>query len=301
MGPLKRIVTDFVGHLDKVGAPMARSDEGFFSAKDDTRLFWRSLMPEKPKAIVGIVHGYGDHSGRYLHVMQALAQQNLGTVALDYRGHGKADGRRADVLHWPDYLGDLELFWSRVRETAATHGSVPTFLFAHSHGALMATHWAFRRPEGLSGLLLSAPFYQLALQAPPLKLFGARLIKNIMPWLHLSNELKVEQLSTDTAWQKSSSEDPLYLHVLTPRWFFETQAAQEQLTGRGKDFVAPVTFLAGGADPIASMPAARAFFETVASSDKQWKEYPGFRHEVWAEVGKAGLITDIVEWISKRC
>ncbi len=277
---------------------MARTDEGFFSAKDNTRLYWRSLLPEAPKAIVGVLHGYGDHSGRYAHVMQALADENIGTVALDYRGHGKADGRRADVLHWADYLSDLEVFWERVRSTA---NGKPTFLFAHSHGALMATHWAFRRPEGLKGLLFSAPFYKLALEAPPLKLFGAKLIKNIMPALHLSNELKVEQLSTVVEWQKSSLADPLYLHVLTPRWFFETQGAQEQLTGRGKDLVTPVLFMAGAEDPIASMPAARAFYETVGATDKQWKEYPVARHEIWADVSKPQMMTDIVEWISTRC
>ncbi len=277
---------------------MARSDEGFFTSKDNTKLFWRSLLPDAPKAVVGLVHGYGDHSGRYAHVMQALATQGLGTLALDYRGHGKADGRRADVTHWPDYLADLDVFWERVQQAAS---GKPTFLFAHSHGALMATHFAFRRPAGLKGMVLSAPFYKLALEAPPLKLFGAKLIKGILPALHLSNELKVEQLSRDEAWQKSSAADPLYLHVLTPRWFFETQAAQGQLAGRGGDVVVPVQYLAGGADPIASMPAAKAFYDTVASTDKGWKEYPGFRHEIWAEIGKEQVITDIVEWISGRC
>ena len=277
---------------------MARTDEGFFSARDNTRLYWRSLMPDAPKAVMAIEHGYGDHSGRYLGVMQALAEKDIGTIAVDYRGHGKADGRRADVAQFADYVGDLDLFWDKVRATA---NGKPTFLFAHSLGGLIATHWAFKRPEGLKGLLLSSPFYKLALQAPPLKLFGAKLIKNIMPGLHLSNELKVEDLSTDVAWQRSSLEDPMYLHVLTPRWFFEAQAAQEQLTGRGKDLVVPVIYLAGGADPIASMPAARAFFDTVGSTDKTWQEYPGFRHEIWAEVEKARVIADIVGWISAHC
>lgn len=278
---------------------MARSDEGFFSAKDQTRLYWRSLLPDSPKAIVGMVHGYGDHSGRYLQMMQALAQQQVGTIAFDYRGHGKADGRRADVKAWADYVGDLDVFWQRVRSTAGTN--VPTFLFAHSHGALMATHWAFGRPQGLKGLVMSAPYYQLAFKAPPIKVFAARLIKGLLPGIHLGNELNVEQLSTDVEWQKSSAADPLYLHMLTPRWFFATEAAQQQLSGRGKDLVTPVLYLIGGADAIASTPATRAFYDTVGSTDKQWKEYAGFRHEVWAEIGKDRLIADIVEWISARC
>ena len=107
----------------------ARSDEGYFSAKDNTRLFWRSLMPEAPKAIAGVVHGYGDHSGRYLALMSALAEANIGSVAFDYRGHGKADGRRAHIDRFDDYMGDILLFWERVRQIAAGR---PAFLFAHS-------------------------------------------------------------------------------------------------------------------------------------------------------------------------
>ncbi len=276
----------------------ARSDEGYFSAKDNTRLFWRSLMPEAPKAIAGVVHGYGDHSGRYLALMSALAEANIGSVAFDYRGHGKADGRRAHIARFDDYMGDISLFWERVRQTAAGR---PAFLFAHSLGGLIATHFALTRPEGLKGLILSAPFYKLALEPSPLKLWGAKMLNVVMPGFHIPTEITVEQLSTDTAWQKSSSEDPLYLDVVTPRWFFETLGAQHALAGRGKDLSVPVLYMGPGADLIASTAAAHAFFDTVASSDKTWRDYPGFRHEGWAETGKAKFFADIVEWISARC
>lgn len=270
-------------------------DEGFFSAKDGLRLFWRSLVPPTPKAFVGVVHGYGDHSGRYLWVMEQLAAAGFGVLAFDYRGHGKADGSRADCGRWDEFLEDLGVFWEKVRGAA---GSLPTFLLAHSHGGLMATHWAASQPQGLRALVLSAPFYALAFEPPPLKLFGAKLIRSILPGLHLSNELKVDDLSRDPAWQKTSSEDPLYLHVTTPRWFFGCSEAQQRLAGRGKELTVPLFVVAGTADRIASMPAARAFFDTVASADKTWKDYTDFRHEVLCELNKEQPMGDIVAWIS---
>ncbi len=275
---------------------MTKRDEGYFSGKDGTRLFWRSAIPEgEAKGWVGVVHGYGDHSGRYLWVIDQLVAAGFGVLAFDYRGHGKADGRRADVGVWEDYLGDLNVFWDKLRGLA---GATPTFLLAHSHGALMATHWAASKPAGLRALAMSAPFYRLAFEPPALKLFGAKLIRGIAPSLHLSNELKVEDLSRDPAWQKSSAEDPLYLHVTTPRWFFATAGAQERLAGLGKDVAVPLFVVAGTADRIASMPAARAFFDTVASTDKTWKDYPDFRHEVLCEQNKEQPMGDIVAWIS---
>lgn len=275
---------------------MAKRDEGFFSAKDGTRLFWRSCTPDTaPKGFVGVVHGYGDHSGRYLWVIDQLVAAGFGVLAFDYRGHGRADGRRADCGVWDDYLGDLSVFWDKLRGLA---GSLPTFLLAHSHGALMATHFAAQKPAGLKALALTAPFYKLAFDPPALKLLGARLVRGLMPGLHLSNELKVEDLSRDVAWQKSSAEDPLYLHVTTPRWFFAATGAQEKLAGLGKDVVTPLFVAAGTADRIASMPAARAFFDTVGSTDKTWKDYPDYRHEVLCEQNKEQPMGDIVAWIS---
>lgn len=275
---------------------MPRRDEGFFSAKDNTRLFWRSLMPDGPASdLIAIVHGYGDHSGRYLHTMEALVAKGHGVMAFDYRGHGRADGPRADVKVWADYVGDLEAFWLRVRAEAK---ALPTFVLAHSNGALIATHWVLGKPEGLAGLVLSSPFYQLAFEPPALKLLAAKLIKGLLPGLHLGNELDPAQLSRDEAWQKTTAADPLYLHVTTPRWFFETGAAQQALAGRGRELTSPLLVLAGAEDPIASMPAAKAFFETVASQDKTWKEYAGMRHEVLNELGKEQLIDDISRWIS---
>ncbi|GMU63324.1 MAG: lysophospholipase [Myxococcaceae bacterium] len=275
---------------------MARRDEGFFSSKDGTRLFWRSVGPDGPAtAMVGVVHGYGDHSGRYVHTLDALADRGFSTLALDYRGHGKADGKRADVIKWDDYLDDMSVFWGRVREAA---GATPCFALGHSHGALIVTHWLARRPEGLKGAVLTSPYYKLAFEPPALKLFGAKLIKGLLPGLEIGNELKPEQLSRDPAWQKSTAEDPLYLHVTTPRWFFEHTAAQDRLAGLGASITQPLLMLHGTADPIASRPAARAFFDTVASADKTWKEYVDFRHELLNETGKEKVVDDISQWIS---
>jgi alpha-beta hydrolase superfamily lysophospholipase len=275
---------------------MPRHDEGYFSSKDNTRLYWQSLFPDAaPTAVVGLVHGYGDHSGRYKATMEDLVGRGFGVLAFDYRGHGKADGRRGDCLKWSDFVDDMTVFWERVRSAA---GAAPTFVLAHSHGGLIATHWAATQPAGLKGLVLSSPYYRLAFEPPAVKLLAARLVRGLLPGLHIGNELKVEQLSRDEAWQKATAADPLYIHVTTPRWFFEHQAAQEQLAGKGAALTLPVLMVVGDADPIASVPAARAFFETLGARDKTLKEYAGYRHEVLNEVGKAQVHDDIAQWIS---
>ena len=277
---------------------MTRRDEGFFASKDGTRLFWRQVVPEgEPKAWLGVVHGYGDHCGRYEEPIEAFVKGGFGVLTFDYRGHGKADGARADVKQWDDYLDDLKAFFARLVDAAR---GKPVFLVAHSHGALMATHFLASPPPELKGAVLSAPFYALAFEPPKLKVFGARLIKGLLPSLPIANELKPEQLSRDVKWQEATRADPLYLHNTTPRWFFECMSAQQRLAGLGARLNTPVLYVCGTADPIASMPAARAFFETVAAKDKTYKEYGDYRHEVLMEVGREQVWSDISSWISEH-
>ena len=276
---------------------MPRRDEGFFASKDGTRLFWRSETPDaEPRAWLGVVHGYGDHCGRYQKPIEAFVKDGFGVLTFDYRGHGKADGPRGDVNVWSDYLEDLKAFLARLVDSAK---GKPLFLVAHSHGALMATHFlAAGGPQQLKGVVLTAPFYALAFEPPALKLLGAKLIRGIFPGLKIDKELKLEGLSRDVEWQKETKNDPLYVHTTTPRWFFECQGAQRSLAGMGPGISIPLLMLAGTADPIASMPAAKAFFETIGTQNKTYKEYGDYRHEVMMEIGREQVWADISSWIS---
>jgi alpha-beta hydrolase superfamily lysophospholipase len=275
---------------------MGRRDEGFFSARDNTRLYWQSLLPDAEfKDVIGVVHGYGDHSGRYRRVMERLVQDGHAVLAFDYRGHGKADGRRGHCSDWNEYLGDMEVFWARVRQLGSGR---PTFILAHSHGGLIATHFAARKPEGLKGLVLSAPYYRPAFEPPKVKLLAARALTHILPSIPVPLGLSSSMLSRDVEWQRETDADPLYGKNATPRWAVTHLKAQEALTGLGQQITLPVLMVTGGADPIVSTPAARGFFDTLASQDKTYKVYPGMLHEVMCEQGKEEVWADISRWIS---
>ncbi|PZR17629.1 MAG: alpha/beta hydrolase [Archangium gephyra] len=279
---------------------MPRHDEGYFASKDGTRLFWSQSVPDQePKAWLGVVHGYGDHSGRYKQPIDAFVKAGFGVLAFDYRGHGKADGARADVNTWDDYLDDMRAFVARLVDAAK---GKPVFIVSHSNGSLIATHLlASNPPAEIKGAVLVAPFYALAFEPPALKLLGARLLKGLLPGLKIGNELKPQDLSRDPAWQAETRADPLYLHHTTPRWFFETQAAQARLAGLGSRITLPVFMVMGSADPVASVPAAKAFFETIGARDKTWKEYGDHRHETLMEIGREQVWDDISRWISAHC
>jgi alpha-beta hydrolase superfamily lysophospholipase len=275
---------------------VGRRDEGFFAGRDSTRLYWQSLMPQGEfKDVVGIVHGFGDHSGRYRRVSEALIADGHAVLAFDYRGHGKADGRRGHCTSWTEFVEDLAVFWVRVRQLASGR---PTFLLAHSHGALMSMHFAARKPEGLRGVAMTAPYFRLAKEPKAITVLGAKVLSTIAPIFPVPMGLTVEMLSRDQAWQKETAEDPLYGKMTTARWAAAHFAAQQQLLTLGSQITVPVLMLAGDSDEIASTSAAKAFFDTLASPDKQFKLYPGMRHEIMSETGKEEVWSDISRWIS---
>jgi lysophospholipase len=275
---------------------MARFDEGFFTGRDGLRLYWRSEQPENSRAHVAVVHGYGDHIGRYRPTFDALCAEGFAVHGFDYRGHGRADGRRGFCELWTDYLDDLTSFWARVRQEA---GERKVFLLAHSHGALMAVHLLGRGGlEGMAGLVLSAPYFQLALTPPIAKVMMARMVGMLVPWIPIKTELKPEDLSRDEAMQRDVRQDPLYNTLATPRWFIESTRAQARVMTLASEVKLPLFLLCGAEDGVASTFAARRFFEAVGSPDKVYKEYPGMRHEPLNELGREEVLRDISNWIS---
>jgi alpha-beta hydrolase superfamily lysophospholipase len=275
---------------------MARFDEGFFTGKDGLRLYWMSELPEQPRAHVAVVHGYGDHIGRYRPTIDVLAAQGYAVHGFDYRGHGRADGRRGFCDAWTDYLDDLAVFWERVRHEA---GGRKAFMLAHSHGALMAVHLLGRGGlEGVSGLVLSAPYFKLAITPPALKMMAARAVGRVLPWIPLKTELKPEDLSRDEAVQRAVRQDPLYNPLVTPRWFIESTQAQARVMTLAPEVKVPLFMLCGAEDGVASVTTTRTFFQTVGSPDKVYKEYPGMRHEPLNEIGKEEVHREISGWIS---
>ena len=276
---------------------MVAHDEGFITTKDGARLFWQSDVPATPRAHVAMVHGFGDHSGRYVSLRDSLATHGFAAHGFDYRGHGRADGQRGHVARFQDYVEDLARFWGRVREGA---GQLPTFLFAHSHGGLIAIHFALTRPEGLKGMVLSAPFLDFAFKPPSIKVMGARAVGFFWPNAPFSAGLKYEDLTRDPQLQEATRRDPLYHGAVTPRWFDEETKAQAQAMASAGQITVPVSLFAGGADPIASVTAVRTFFERLGSADKKYKEYPGMLHETFNELGRDEVEQDVANWISQH-
>ena len=277
-------------------ASEARHEEGFLHSRDHQRIYWQRYTPPSPRATVAVLHGAGDHSGRYPGLTSALVRAGFEAALLDFRGHGQSDGRRWYVDAFSDYLADLDAFLARVRATAAGK----TFVVGHSQGALVAALWGLTHGAEVGGFVLSSPYLALALRPSPLKLWSARLAGRLVPWLPVNAGLDVKDLTSSPEHQAWTERDPLYGRKATPRWFEESTRAQAEVLRRASELTAPVLVLAAGADRVADVRATERWFEALGSSDKRLEVYAGFRHEIFNEVERERPVREAVEWLSRR-
>lgn len=281
-------------------APNVIEDAGFFDGPAG-RLYRRAARPaDRAVARLSIVHGYGDHSGRYAHFMQWMAARRIACEAVDLRGQGAADGRRGFVRRWDDYLDDVRAFLSL---PAGELAALPRFVLGHSHGGLVvgaAGETGLLEPMGVRGVVLTSPFLQSRMEVPRAKVILGRAVGLVVPWLPVSTGLNVEWMSSDPQMVEDSRGDPLCARVATPRWYAGQLRAQRRVLANAAAFRLPLLVLAAGADPIAEPAAAERFVQTAGSADKSFHIYPGLLHELLRESGRERIFEDILSWLTAR-
>lgn len=272
-------------------------DEGALTnrSRPGPSLYYASAMPTgTAKAVLAVIHGYADHGARYAHVMGALAEHGIGSVAIDLRGHGRAQGTRGFCQRFDEFLDDAREL-RRLVETRAK--GAPALLFGHSFGGLVAALSALEEPAPWKGLVLSAPFFGLGLEVPRLKVLAGKVASRLVPKLGLPSGLEGKDMTHDPAKAKDYDNDPLVFKNATARWFTEATAAQQTVLSSASRLKMPLYMTMGTADKVASFSAAKRFFDAAGSADKTWDPREGLFHEVLNEPSWKDIVDPIARWI----
>lgn len=276
--------------------PSVEHSSAQFAAADGlllTRQVWRP--PGGAAAALAVVHGYGEHAGRYRELAVELAERGYSLYVYDLRGHGRSAGRRGHISRFSDYLDDTAVY---LRTVGLEEEGRPLFLLGHSLGGLIAAAFVEERSDaGLAGLVLSAPFLRLAIPVPPMRLHAARLLSRVAPTLNIGNPLDAAALSHDQAVVAAYRVDPLNHHVATARWAAEVLDAQLAALAAAPRIAPPLLVMYGEADAVTDPAAAHQLFAAAASPDKTEHAYPGYFHEIFNESGRGGPIGDLTSWL----
>ena len=272
--------------------------EGAVIVPDGSEFYRQSWRPDgAPRAVLAVIHGFGEHSGRYGNVVDWFVPKGYAVHALDQRGHGRSPGPRGHIEDFAQVRGDIRAFLDAVRREEGA--DIPLFLIGHSQGGLVVLNYALHDPSGLTGVVASGPL----LSPPgvsPLLLQISKVLSKIWPTLSMNVGLDVTALSHDQAVVDAYVADPLVHGQATPRLGVEVMRAVEWTQAHAADFHLPLLIVHGGADRLCDPEASRRFFEKVTFPDKERIEYEGFYHEVFNEVGKERVLADVEGWLEEH-
>ena len=271
--------------------------ETHHSMPDGARIFARTLEPEgRPLGSVLIVHGFGEHSGRYIHVMERLAQAGLRAVAMDLRGHGRSDGRRGDIKRYGIFFDDIAEIWKSV-----SAGGVPAFLYGHSLGGQIVLNFAAERRTGAAGLVATSPWLELAFVPPGWKRALARLAAKVWPSFTQRTDMVPERLSRDLEFLRAMRDLHLVHHRMSARLYYEITSAARRAAEEAPRFEFPVLLVHGDHDPVTSMAATERLYTRMDSQDKTLVIVPGALHETHNDLCREEILGTITTWLLAHC
>ncbi|MGH6997709.1 MAG: lysophospholipase [Phenylobacterium sp.] len=271
-------------------------NEETFEGAGGLKIFMRSWRPAgAPKAIVVISHGFNSHSGQYLWVAEQLAAKGLAVYAHDYRGRGLSEGERFHVEHVNEYVGDLAQV---VGIAKARDPGLPIYVLGHSAGGVIASTYALDHQADIAGLICES--FAFRVPAPDIALQVIKGVSHLAPDIGVL-KLKNADFSRDPAAVRAMNDDPLIHDETQPSITVAAlQRADERLTKEIPTITLPVLILHGTQDKATLPKGSQFFYDHAGSKDKTLKLYVGHYPDLLADVGKEGVLGDIVGWIEAR-
>lgn len=257
------------------------------------RVVARTWPVPNPKGGVVIIHGLGDHSGRYGHVAQAFNETGVSVLAPDLPGHGLSEGRRG---HFPSYEQVLDLIGQALTYLGEAVSGQPLFLYGHSLGGNLVVNYALRRPQGLRGAIASGPWLRLAIQPPRWRVALARTVGRLLPAITQPNGLDPHDLSHDPQVVQAYIEDPLVHDRISAGLFLAAYQAGLWALENASRLQVPLLLMHGTADRLTSPEASAAFCARVGPlcTLRLWE---GLYHEVHNEPQKAEVLATLRNWL----
>lgn len=271
--------------------------ENTFRGSEGLALYYQAWLPDTPAiGVLVIVHGHGEHSGRYTHVVDHLVPQGFAVYALDHRGHGRSPGQRGYVNNMADFRGDVAAL---VQLAAAAQPNLPLFVMGHSLGGLIILDYVLHQPEGLRGVIVSAPAVG-SVGVSPILLQVSRVLSRVWPTFSLETGLDVKGISRDPQEVKAYQNDPLVHGKGTARLATEVMDTAVYCQENARTLQLPLLMIHGAADIITSPTDSRRFFDNVSGSDKTYIAYEGGFHESHNDIHYQQVVVDISAWLMAR-
>ncbi|GAB2848613.1 alpha/beta hydrolase [Streptomyces deserti] len=249
----------------------------------------REWPRERARYVALVVHGYGEHVGRYEELADVLTGHGAAVYGPDHMGHGKSAGERVLIDDFEDVVSDVR---SVAELAAGAHPGLPVVMVGHSMGGLIAARYAQRYGAGLAALVLSGPV--LGEWETPGRLLAHAEVHGEIPDVPISPAA----LSRDPAVGAAYAADPLVWHGPMKRPTAEAFVRTLQTVSKGGDVGGlPVLWLHGDDDRLVPLPGSRVGVEELSGGAATVRIFPGARHEVFNETDRELVFADLKDFL----
>ncbi len=272
--------------------------EGTFKGVRDLKIYHQAWLPRGDvDAVLLIVHGLGEHSGRYVNVVNHFVPRGYAVCGFDLPGHGKSGGQREFVRRFTDYTDTLRVFHQTIKRR---HADDPIFLFGHSMGGLIALHYLLDNQAGFRGAVLSSPLLKTSEAISPATIIIGKILSALVPRIGLL-PLDAEGICRDPDVVEAYVNDPLVHQGRTPaRLAAELLQAMRHVTAELDQLTLPFIVVQAGDDKLVDPAGAEILYHGASSEDKTLKIYDRLYHEVCNEPEREQVLQDLETWLAAR-
>ena len=272
--------------------------EGNFEGVRNVNIYYQGWLPEGDvKAVLLVVHGLGEHSGRYMNIVDRFVPLGYAVYGLDHIGHGKSDGEREMVQRFDDFTITLDTFYKMVAEWQVDK---PIFILGHSLGGEIAAYYLLDHQDDFKGAILSAPVVKAGESMTQVTIMMSKILSNIVPQMGLM-ALDASAISRDPEVVQTYVDDPLVFHGKTPaRIGAEMLSGMARITEEASELTLPMTIVQGAEDILVESSGAQMLYDKASSEDKTLRIYDELYHEVFNEPERDRVLKDVEDWLEAQ-
>lgn len=269
-----------------------------WTTKDGMHLYAKEWSPEgNVKGSVALVHGLGEHVGRYEHVAAAFTAAGYAITGFDLRGHGKSDGIRGFSTSNEAMMDDIS---QHIQNTKDRFPKTPTFLYGHSLGGNLVLYYTLSRKPELKGIIATSPGLGVAKPLSPVLMGLTKVLYRLAPAAKINNTLDVTGLSRDPQVAEKYKADPLVHSWISPRLALDMFKNGDYCVEHASEFPLPLLLMQGTDDRLVN-PAKTKEFAMAAPLDKiTYKQWDGYFHELHNEPEKAEVLKTMIDWLDQE-
>ncbi|HHT73061.1 MAG TPA: alpha/beta hydrolase [Firmicutes bacterium] len=250
----------------------------------------------EPKGVVCLIHGLGEHVGRYEHVGKFFANSGYGFMGVDLPGHGRSPGPRG---HLGSFRRIMEVVRESIREAQRQVPGAQCFLYGHSMGGGIVLNFLARENPSLAGTVVTSPWLRLAVPVPKGAVRVLGVISKIWPAFAQPNRLSSALLSRDPEVAARYDADPLVHNMITAQTFAEVSRAGEWVMGHPEKIKGPLLLMHGSDDAITDPAASEELARRIGPSCT-FRKWDGFYHELHNELGQDKVLGFLRAWLDSR-